>query len=313
VQAKDKVWQQINKTLINLYWSIGEYIYVKMLDGKWGKSTVENLSSYLLSQDSSSKGFSARNLWRMKQFYETYKDHSKLSALLTEISWTNNLHILSKTRSIEEKEFYINLCIANRYSERTLAKLIDSGTYERTAIADLNMPAVLTEFPVNAKGIFKDSYLFDFTKLAEGHKEVDLRKALIKHLKDFLLELGRDFSLIGEEYIVQVGLKDYKIDLLMFHRGLNAMVAIELKVTEFQPEYVGKLQFYLEALDQDVKKPHENPSIGILLCKTKDDEVVKYAMNRNISPAIVAEYETKLINKSLLQQKLHDLAIDLSR
>jgi predicted nuclease of restriction endonuclease-like (RecB) superfamily len=208
-------------------------------------------------------------------------------------------------------EFYINLNIKNRYSERNFAKLIDSGLYERTALADLKLSAALTEYPTNTKGIFKDSYLFDFIGLSDNHKEADLRRGLITYLKEFLLELGPNFSLMGEEYVVQIGMKDYRIDLLMYNRELNCMVAIELKVTEFQPEYIGKLQFYLEVLDKDIKKAHENPSIGILICKTKDDEVVKYAMNRNISPTMVAEYETKLFNKSLLQQKLHDLTISL--
>ena len=149
--------------------------------------------------------------------------------------------------------------------------------------------------------------MFEFLGLPDDHKEHDLRRALVQNLKKFLTELGPDFSLMGEEYPLQVGMKDFRIDLLMFHRGLNCMVAIELKTTEFQPAHFGQLQFYLEALDNDVKKPHENPSIGILICKTKDEDVVKYAMNRSMSPAMIAEYETKLINKSLLQKKLHEL------
>jgi RecB family endonuclease NucS len=171
---------------------------------------------------------------------------------------------------------------------------------------------VLTGFPA-AKGQFKDSYVFEFLSLPDDYKENDLRKALVSHLKRFLNELGPDFSMIGEEYPLQVGMKDFRIDLLMFHRGLNCMVAIELKTTEFEPAHFGQLQFYLEALDRDVKKPHENPSMGILVCKTKDDEVVKYAMNRNMSPTMIAEYETKLINKSLLQKKLHELSLSFEK
>ncbi len=159
--------------------------------------------------------------------------------------------------------------------------------------------------------MFKDSYVFEFLGLSEPYQEKDLRKALIKHLKKFLLELGPDLSLIGEEYPIQVGMKDFRIDILMYHRGLNCLVAVELKVTEFQPEHLGKLQFYLEALDQNVKKLHENPSIGILICKTKDEEVVKYALNRNLSPTMIADYETKIINKKLLQRKLHELIYEI--
>jgi RecB family endonuclease NucS len=172
---------------------------------------------------------------------------------------------------------------------------------------------VLTEFPTFVEGVFKDSYVFEFLGLPDNYKENDLRRALVLNLKKFLVELGPDFNLMGEEYPLQVGLKDYRIDLLMFHRGLNCMVAIELKTTEFHPAHFGQLQFYLEALDKDVKKPHENPSIGILICKTKDEEVVKYAMNRSMSPTMIAEYETKLINKSVLQKKLHELCLWLDQ
>lgn len=186
--------------------------------------------------------------------------------------------------------------------------LIDSAAYERTTIADQTRPPALVDFPSNTEGIFKDSYIFEFLALPEDGKEEDLRKGLIQNLKKFLIELGPDFSLIGEEYTLQVGMKDFRIDILMHHRGLNCLVAIELKITDFRPEYIGKMQFYLEALDHEMKKPHENPSIGILLCKTKDEEVVRYALARNVSPTMIAEYETKLIDKTILQKKLHDLS-----
>jgi predicted nuclease of restriction endonuclease-like (RecB) superfamily len=215
---------------------------------------------------------------------------------------------LSKTKTIEEKRFYLELATNHRYSERDFARVIDSCTYERTKLADLKLSALLTELP-SGQGQFKDSYIFEFLSLPDDHKENDLRRALVLHLRRFLLELGPDFSLIGEEYPIQVGMKDFRIDLLLYHRGLNCMVAIELKTTEFQPGHVGQLQFYLETLDQNIKKPHENPSIGILICKTKDEEVVKYAMNRNMSPTMIAEYETKFIDKALLQKKLQELEI----
>ena len=297
----------VNKEIINLYWEIGHMLFLKTQEG-WGKSIVEKLSHDILQEFQGVRGFSARNLWRMKQFYETYKDDQKLPAVLTEINWTNHLHIMSKTKTGEEREYYLELCSRNHYSERELAKLIDSSSYERTYIANQKLSAPLSEFPVNTKGIFKDSYLFDFLNLSTIHQEKDLRKALISNLKRFLLELGPDFSLMGEEYIIQVGNKDFKIDLLMFHRGLNCMCAIELKTKEFHPSHLGQLQFYLEVLDTDIKKSHENPSIGILICSSKNDEVVKYALNRSISPTMVAEYETKLINKSVLEKKIHELS-----
>jgi len=308
IEAQSKIWRQVNSQLISLYWNIGEYISRKSEHDGWGKSVVEKLAQYIAERHPSAKGFSARNIWRMKQFYETYYSHTKLSAVLTEISWTNHLHILSKTRTIEEKEFYLALAANNKYPEREFARIIDSGTYERTSIADKKLSASLTEFPVQTKGIFKDSYVFEFLDLPESHREHDLRRALIIHLKRFLFELGPDFTLIGEEYPVQVGIKDFRIDLLMFHRGLNSMVVIELKSVEFQPAHLGQLQFYLEVLDRDIKKPHENPTIGILICKTKDEEVVKYALNRHASPTMIADYETKLVKKSLLEKKLQEIS-----
>jgi predicted nuclease of restriction endonuclease-like (RecB) superfamily len=311
--AKSKAWQQVNNILINLYWNIGRYVSEKTQKDGWGKSVVEELSLHIVSESPSIKGFSARNIWRMKQFYEAYTDQPKLSTLLTEISWSNHLHILSKSKTIDEKVYYLELAAKNHYYARDFARIIDSGTYERTLLANQKLSTALTEFPVTTKGIFKDSYVFEFLQLSTNHKENDLRRALVLHLKKFLTELGPDFSLIGEEYPLQVGMKDFRIDLLMFHRGLNCMTAIELKTTEFEPSHLGQLQFYLEVLDRDIKKPHENPSIGILICKTKDDEVVKYAINRSMSPTMIAEYETKLINKSLLMKKLQELTISLEK
>ena len=311
-EAQSTTWSAINTNLIQLYWSIGKYIFNKTKNSDWGKSTVEALADYISSQHLAARGFSARNIWRMKQFFETYESHQKLSALLTEISWSNHLHILSKTKTLDEKSYYLKLASENRYSARDLSRLIDSGAFERTLLANQKLSTALTVFPADTTGVFKESYVFEFLGLPENHLEHDLRRALIAHLKQFLFELGPDFTLMGEEYPVQVGMKDFRIDLLMFHRGLNCMVAIELKSTEFQPAHLGQLQFYLEVLDKDVKKPHENPSIGILICKTKDDEVVKYALNRHASPTMIAEYETKLIKKSVLKKKLHEISQSLA-
>ena len=310
--AKQEANRQANKLLISLYWSIGQYINQKICSSAWGESVVDTLSKYLISKEPGIKGFSSRNIWRMKKFYETYQDDTKLSALLTEITWTNHLHILSKTKSEQERQFYLDLAVKHRYSEREFARVIDSGTFERTILANQKLSAALTEFPANTKDIFKDIYLFEFTGASDNHQEFDLQKLLLKHLKKFLLEMGPDFSFIAEEYVLQVGGNDYKVDLLLHNRALNSLVAIELKVTDFKPEHMGKLQFYLEALDNDVKKPHENPSVGLLICKTKDDEVVKYTMNRSVSPAMIAEYETKLIDKAVLQEKIHELSKTLT-
>src|SRR5690606_9134850 len=169
------------------------------------------------------------------------------------------------------------------------------------------LSTVLKEKHSDITNTFKDSYIFEFLNLPEPHSESDLQKALIKQMKNFILELGKDFLFIGEEYKVQVGNSDFYVDLLFYHRGLQCLTAFELKADKFKPEHLGQLNFYLEALDRDVKKQNENPSIGILLCKDKDSEVVEYALSRSLSPTMVAEYKTQLPDKKLLQKKLHEL------
>lgn len=171
----------------------------------------------------------------------------------------------------------------------------------------------MTQMDAGAASIFKDSYMLEFLGLQTGHAEADLHRALLERLRAFLIELGRDFCFIGSEYPLQVGGRDFALDLLFFHRGLNCLVAIELKVSEFEPEYLGKLNFYLEALDRDVRKSHEQPAIGLLLCASKNDEVVEYALSRSLSPALIAEYQTKLPDRKLLQAKLHEFYLQNAR
>jgi predicted nuclease of restriction endonuclease-like (RecB) superfamily len=310
-KSRYKALKQVNKELINLYWQVGAFVSQKTQADGWGKSTVEELSEYIQKNEPEIKGFASRNIWRMKQVYETYKDYPKLSTLLTELSWSSNLRILSKTKTLEEKEFYLRLAINENYSVRELERQIDSGYYERSVLSapkkdNVKLSTVLREIHPAAENIFKDKYVFDFVDLPETNSEKDLQTALVTNLKNFILEIGKDFSYIRQEYRLQVGNNDYFIDLLFFHRGLSCLVAFELKIDEFKPDYLGQLNFYLEALDRDVKKEHEKPSVGVLLCKTKDDEVVEYALSRSLSPALVSEYETKLIDKDLLRKKLSE-------
>jgi len=306
-KAREKAFRSVNTELINLYWQIGEYISKKVEAAKWGKGTVTKLAEYIKEQLPDSKGFNRRGLYRMKHFYETYRGNEKVSTLLTQIPWSAHLHILSKTKSMEEKEFYLRLAIKERYSVREIERQIDSGLYERTMISNTKLTPVLRETHPSISSVFKETYILDFLNLPKPFSEEDLRKGITRNLKDFLLEVGRDFTFICEEYRLQVGNNDYFIDLLFFHRGLSCLVAFELKITDFKPEYLGKMNFYLEALDRDVKMPHENPSVGVILCKSKDSEVVEYALSRNLSPSLVAEYKTKLIDKRILQEKLHEL------
>ncbi|WP_238160914.1 PDDEXK nuclease domain-containing protein [Flavobacterium cupreum] len=303
-QSRSKAITTVNTEMINLYWNIGQYIHNRIETAQWGKSVVQELAVFLQITEPDLKGFSDKNLWRMKQFYETYKAFPKLSALLREISWTNNLIILSRTKSIEEQEFYLRLSRQEKFSSRELERQINSGVFERTIIGNTKVSSVMRELHPNITNTFKDSYIFDFLNLSDTYNESDLQKGLINQMKNFILELGKDFLFIGEEYQVQVGHSDFYIDLVFYHRGLQCLVAFELKSDKFKPEHLGQLNFYLEALDRDVKKKNENPSIGILLCKDQDHAVVEYALNRSLSPTMVAEYKVQLPDKHLLKQKL---------
>lgn len=306
-QSRNNALKAVNSELINLYWNIGAYISNKVELSEWGQSVVKELSQYIQSNEPDLKGFSDKNLWRMKQFYESYKEFPKVSTLLREISWSHNLAIFSRCKSIEEQEFYLKLTKNENYSVRELDRQISSSLFERTIIGNSKLSTALRESNADIANTFKDSYIFDFLNLPETFNESDLQKGLIQQMKNFILELGRDFLFISEEYKVQVGNSDFYIDLLFFHRGLQCLVAFELKADKFKPEHLGQLNFYLEALDRDVKKQNENPSIGVLLCKDKDSEVVEYALSRSLSPTMVSEYKTQLPDKKILQQKLHEL------
>lgn len=306
-QSRSNAIRAINSELIELYWSIGEYITKKITQAEWGDSVVTELSKHIQQNEPEIKGFSDKNIWRMKQFYETYKDFPKLSTLLREISWSHNLAIFSRCKSIDEREFYLKLAKHENYSFRELDRQISASLFERTMIGNTKLTSGLIETNQNLTNTFKDSYIFEFLNISETHSERELQRGLVKQMKSFILELGKDFLFIGEEYKLQVGNSDFFIDLLFFHRGLQCLIAFELKADKFKPDHLGQLNFYLEALDRDVRKTNENPSIGVLLCKDKDSEVVEYALSRSLSPTMVAEYKTQLPDKVLLQQKLHEL------
>jgi len=306
-QSRANAIKAVNAELINLYWNIGEYISNKIKLSEWGDSVVTELAKFIQTHEPQIKGFSDKNLWRMKQFYETYKDFPKLSPLVREISWTNNLLIFSRCKTIEEKEFYLKLVKQENYNKRELDRQISASLFERTMIGNSKLSTALRESNQDITNTFKDSYVFEFLDLSEPHNESDLQRGLVKQMKKFILELGKDFLFIGQEYKLQVGNSDFYIDLLFYHRGLQCLVAFELKADKFKPDHLGQLNFYLEALDRDVKKSNENPSIGVLLCKDKDSEVVEYALSRSLSQTMVSKYKTQLPDKKLLKQKLHEL------
>jgi predicted nuclease of restriction endonuclease-like (RecB) superfamily len=307
--GRSKAFAAVNIALIETYWAIGEQLSRKISDAGWGKGVVTELANWLAAEAPDLKGFSPSNLWRMKQFYETYSPLPKLATLLRELSWSKHLLLLSHCKSEEEKEFYLLSATRGRWSHRELERQIKTSAFERTMLSDLKLATVSRVLPENAAGVFKDSYLLDFLDLPDTHSEADLQAGLLLNLRKFLMELGDGFAFVGEKVRVQVGNQDFELDLLFYHRDLQCLVAFELKTGRFEPEHMGKLAFYLEALDRDRKRPHENPSVGVLLCRTKDDEVVEYAMSRHLSPALVARYETQMIPKALLQKKLHEWSL----
>jgi predicted nuclease of restriction endonuclease-like (RecB) superfamily len=304
--AQNYVIATTNQELIKLYWTIGKYISDRLNTTEWGQKTIEQLAEFIQTQEPGIRGFERRNLYRMRQFYETYPDPEIVSALLTQLSWTHHHILISRCKTEAERLFYLQLTTTERYSTRELERQINSSIFERTLLADAKLPPSTQSHPQNLSGVFRDSYILDFLNLPLSHSENDLKTALVSCLKDFILELGRDFSFLGQEYRLQVGNSDFFIDLLFYHRELQSLVAFELKIDKFKPEYLGQLEFHLEALDRDIKKSHENPSIGVLLCRDKDDEVVEYALSRSFSPTVVAEYEIKLIPKETLRRKLNE-------
>lgn len=304
--AKERAYRKVNEELILMYRNVGEYISKNSENASYGDAFVQKLADFFAENYPDLKGFNRRGLYRMKQFYELYKDNEKVSTLLTQLSWSNHLKIMSSCKSMEERIFYMNMCIREKYSARELARQVDSGYYERYMLSKKPAPPAIEDARKQTNNVFLDNYVLDFLDLPETVSEHDLQKSIIRNLKDFILEIGKDFTFIGEEYRVQVGNHDYYIDLLFYHRGLSCLVAFELKIGEFKPEYVGKINLYLEALDREVKKQNENPSVGVILCASKDDEVVEFALSRSLSPTMVSEYNLKLIDKALLQKKLKE-------
>lgn len=304
-ESRQNALKKVNEELIKLYWKVGKFLSRETKCAAYGDAYIDEISREIQETFPGIKGFNRRGLYRMKKFYETYKDNEIVTPLLTQISWTNHLLIMSGCKTDEEREFYIRLCIKENYSKRQLERQLDSGYYERYILSkETLLPESVKKLGENP---FLDSYVMEFLDLPNEFHENDLRKALIRNMKDFILELGKDFTFIDEEYKVQVGGDDFRIDLLFYHRGLQCLVAIELKIGKFKPEYISKLDFYLEALDRQVKKENENPSVGLLLCAAKNDEVVEYAMSRTMSPMLVSQYQLQLPDKAVLEKKLQQL------
>lgn len=299
---KNNAYRKVNEEMILLYLDVGKYLFELQQDSKYGDKITTKASEFMKNNYPNIKGFTKRNIERMVQFYRTYKDDEIATPLVTQLSWTNNLLIISGSKSKEERHFYLKLVVKNNYSKRELNRQISSSYYERYMLSDGK------QLPSTTKRIDEDDYpntrVLD---LPNNFSEKDLKTSIIKNLKDFILEIGKDFTFIGDEYRVQVGNHDYFIDLLFYSRQLSCLVAFELKLGEFIPEYIGKMNLYLEALDRDVKRKNENPSVGIILCSSKDKDIVEYSISKNISQTMISEYKLKLIDKKLLENKLKEV------
>lgn len=304
--AKGRALKAVNAELIQMYWEVGEYLSDLCAESSFGDKVIDEVAAYISKSAPTIKGFNRRGLYRMKQFYETYRDDEFVSAVLTQINWTNHLLIMSKSKTKEERDFYVALAAKEHYSSRELERQLDSAYYERYVLSSGKQPPELV--PQNVRNSILDTYVLEFLDLPEQYSERNFRKAIIENLKKFILEFGKDFTFIGEEYRVQVGGQDFFIDLLFYNRALSCLVPIELKIGKFKPEHIGQINFYLEALDRDVKKPNENPSVGLILCASKDDAVVEYALSRSMSPTLVSDYTLCLPDKRILKNKLQELA-----
>jgi predicted nuclease of restriction endonuclease-like (RecB) superfamily len=290
--AQYEALKAVNREMINLYWDIGQMIFIKQQNYNWGKSVVEQLSKDLQTEFPGISGFSARNIWNMRSFYVTYSQNEKLQPLVAEIGWTHNIVILEKCKDDLEREFYMKMTRKFGWTKNVLIHQIENQTYQKTLLNQTNFDQnISSEIRNQLKLAVKDEYTFDFLELADEHSERQLEQAILAKVKPFLQEMGGIFTFVDSQYRLEVDDEEYFIDILLYHRRLKCLVAIELKIGKFLPEYVGKMQFYLSVLDDKVKLPDENPSIGIILCKSKQRTIVEYALKDSNKPIGVATYQ----------------------
>lgn len=302
--AQYQALKAVNKELVGLYWDIGRMIDSRQTASERGDVVVKKLAEDLRAEFPGVAGFSWRNLFYMSEFYSAYRDLPKLQPLVAMIGWTHNLIILQRCSDPLEREFYLRMTRKFGWSKNVLVHQIENQSYEKTLLGQTNFDRTLTpELRAQAKLAVKDEYVFDFLELGEEHSERELERALIARVEDFLRAMGGLFAFVGSQFRLEVEDKEYVIDLLLFHRRLKCLVAVELKIGEFQPEYVGKMQFYLAALDRQVREKGENPSIGIILCKEKNRTIVEYALQDGRKPIGVATYQiVKRLPKELKGQ-----------
>ena len=302
--AQYNALKAVNKELIDLYWDIGKMIVERQEKEGWGKSVVERLSKDLQKEFVGVLGFSVQNLWYMRKFYFEYSKLTNLQPLVGEISWAKHIIILTRCKDPLEREFYIRMTRKYGWTKNVLAIKIESKTYENTLINQTNFEkTVPTQIQQQAKLAIKDEYSFDFLELGEEHSEHEFERAILVRMDKFLREMGGALAFVGSQYKLEVSNKEFFIDILLYHRHLHALIALELKIGPFLPEYVGKMQFYLAVLDDKVRAEGENPSIGIILCKEKDRAIVEYTLKESNKPIGVAEYKvTKEVPKNLQKE-----------
>lgn len=290
-EAQLEALRAVNKRLIDLYWNLGKMIVERQEAHGWGKSVVEKLSAELKLEFPGTQGYSTQNLWYMRQFYIEYYQSEFLQPLVGEISWAKNLVIISKCKDELQREFYLRMTKKFGWTKNVLIHQVENQSYEKYLLNQTSFDQTLPEGLINqAKLAVKDEYTFDFLELSSEHSEYELEQAILKKIRAFLIEMGGNFAFIGNQYRLKVGNKDYSIDLLLFHRRLRCLVAIDLKIGEFEPEHKGKMEFYLSVMNDQLKLPEENDSIGIVICKTKDKTVVEYALKSTTHPIGIASY-----------------------
>jgi len=290
--AQYEALKVVNTQLINLYWEIGRSIAEKQKDG-WGKAIVPKLSLELQKEFPGMSGFSSPNLWLMAQFYIDYHCVANLLPLVREISWTKNIAILRMCKDNQQREFYIKATKKFGWTKDALIHQIENQIFERYLLNQTNLDKVLPETQKNLAHLaIKDHYTFDFLNITEEHPESELEQTLIKNIRAFLLEMGSDYTFVGNQYRLEVGGQEFFIDLLLFHRKLQAVIAIELKTGDFKPEYKGKMEFYLAVLNDTIRLPHENEAIGIIICKNKNRTIVEYSLKMGSLPIGVSTYST---------------------
>lgn len=289
--AQYETMKAVNNEMISLYWDIGKRILEKQADEGWGKSVVENLSKDIQMEFPGIKGFGTSNLWYMVQFYSEYQNDANLQPLVGEISWSKHLAIMTKCKDTQQRQFYILATKKFGWSKNVLINKIELHTYEKYIMGQTNFDKTLPDSVKQQAALsLQDDYFLGYTGLEDEHSEAQLEMAIVKNIRSFLMDFGNDFAFIGNQYRIEVDNHEYFIDLLLYHRRLQAMIAIELKIGEFKPEYKGKMEFYLNVLNDTVRLPNENPSIGIIICKSKSRTIVEYALQSSDQPIGVATY-----------------------